>query len=174
MNELEYNGEKIQYYLKKSKIKNIYIQIKEGKVIVKAPLKIKDEYIKEVLKKKSKWIYEKIKQNKEQKQEKEIKQEDIYNLEQIVKESIKKYQEKLNLIPNKVRIKDIKYAWGSCTSNKNITINLKLATKPKKVIEYVVLHEMCHLKYMNHSKNFWNLVESNMHEYKEYKKILNK
>ena len=54
MNELEYNGEKIQYYLKKSKIKNIYIQIKEGKVIVKAPLKIKDEYIKEVLNKKSK------------------------------------------------------------------------------------------------------------------------
>ena len=74
--------------------------------------------------------------------------------------------------PNKVRIKDIKYAWGSCSSNRNISISKQLAPKDEKVIEYVVLHEMCHLKYMNHSKNFWDLVETYMPEYKEYRKIL--
>ena len=42
----------------------------------------------------------------------------------------------------------------------------------EKAVEYVVLHEMCHLIYMNHSKNFWNLVEKNMPNYKEYKKLL--
>ena len=75
-------------------------------------------------------------------------------------------------MPNKVRIKDIKYAWGSCSSKRNITINLKLATKEEKVIEYVVLHEMCHIREMNHSKKFWDLVEKNMNDYKIYKKEL--
>ena len=74
--------------------------------------------------------------------------------------------------PNKVRIKDLKYAWGSCSIKRNITINRKLAKKDEKVIEYVVLHEMCHLKYMNHSEKFWNLVKNNMPEYKEYRKML--
>ena len=62
---------------------------------------------------------------------------------------------------------------GSCSSNKNITINLNLALKPIECIKYVVLHEMCHLIYMNHSKNFWDLIESKMPEYKKYKKLLN-
>ena len=79
----------------------------------------------------------------------------------------------LKVMPNKVRIKDIKYAWGSCSSNRNITISKKLAKKEEKVIEYVVLHEMCHLRYMNHSKEFWNLVESYLPEYKTYRALLN-
>ena len=62
---------------------------------------------------------------------------------------------------------------GSCSSKKNITINLNLALKPIECIKYVVLHEMCHLIYMNHSKKFWDLIESKMPEYKQYKKLLN-
>ena len=76
--------------------------------------------------------------------------------------------------PKKVRIRKIKYAWGSCSSNQNITISMQLAKKEEKVIEYVVLHEMCHLVYMNHSKQFWNLLEKYMPEYKIYKNKLNK
>ena len=85
---------------------------------------------------------------------------------------MKEYADKLNLYPNKVRIRDIKYAWGSCSTNKNITINKQLAIKEEDVIKYVVLHEMCHLKYMNHSKDFWNLVEHYMPDYKLAKKEL--
>ena len=51
---------------------------------------------------------------------------------------------------------------------------MQLAKKEEKVIEYVVLHEMCHLVYMNHSKQFWNLLEKYMPEYKIYKNKLNK
>ena len=77
-------------------------------------------------------------------------------------------------MPNKVRIRNLKYAWGSCSSNRNISINLQLAKKEEKAIEYVVLHEMCHLIYMNHSKKFWDLVEKYMPKYKEYRKTLSK
>lgn len=173
MNEIKYNGEKIPYIIKKSKIKNLYIHIKEGQVIVKAPIKLKEEYIQEFINRKSKWIYENVKRyEKKTKIEQKIETKDIEKLKNIIEKSVQKYSKNLKVVPNKVTIKDIKYAWGSCSSKKNITINLKLAPKDEKTIEYVVLHEMCHLKEMNHSKSFWNLVESNMPNYKIYKNKL--
>lgn len=173
MNEIEYNGEKIPYTMQKSKIKNMYIHIKEGKVIVKAPIRLKEKYIQEFLNKKSKWIYENVKRYEQKpKKEEKIEPEDVERLKGVIEKSIEKYSKTLQVTPNKVRIKDIKYAWGSCSSKRNITINLKLATKEEKVIEYVVLHEMCHLREMNHSKKFWDLVEENMKDYKVYKKKL--
>lgn len=173
MNEIKYNGEKIPYIIKKSKIKNLYIHIKEGQVIVKAPIRLKEEYIQEFINRKSKWIYENVKgYEKKTKIEQKIETKDIEKLKNIIEKSVQKYSKNLKVVPNKVTIKDIKYAWGSCSSKKNITINLKLAPKDEKTIEYVVLHEMCHLKEMNHSKSFWNLVESNMPNYKIYKNKL--
>lgn len=175
MNKIIYNGEEILYNLQRSKIKNMYIYIKEGKVIVKVPTNLKEEFIQEFLIKKSKWIYENIKRYEQKtKVEENITKDDIERLKNIIQKSIEKYSKSLNVSPNKVRIKDIKYAWGSCSSNKNITINLKLAKKEEKTIEYVVLHEMCHLIEMNHSKNFWALVEKNMKDYKQHKMKLNR
>ena len=175
MQEIEYKGEKIQYTLIKAKIKNMYIHIKDGKVIVKVPNRIKEKYIHDFVNKKAKWIYEKLKESKAKpKVQEKIEQADIERLSKIVEESIKKYSIKLGVAPKKVRIKNIKYAWGSCSSKKNISINMQLAKKEENVIEYVVLHEMCHLLYMNHSKDFWKLVEKFMPKYKEYKKMLSK
>ena len=173
MNEIEYDGEKIPYTIQKAKIKNMYIHIKKGKVIVKAPIRLKEKYIQEFLNKKSKRIYENVKRYEEKpKKEEKIEAKDVERLKYVIEKSIEKYSKTLQVMPNKVRIKDIKYAWGSCSSKRNITINLKLATKEEKIIEYVVLHEMCHLREMNHSKKFWDLVEENMNDYKIYKKEL--
>ena len=81
--EIDYNGEKIQYILKRDKIKNLYIHIKNGKVLVKSPLRLKEEKITEFIEKKKKWIFIKLKENQE-KIEKEsnenISKEDIENL----------------------------------------------------------------------------------------------
>ena len=173
MNEIEYKGKKIPYILVKSKIKNIYIQIKDGQVIVKVPLRVKEQYINELVKKKSKWIYEKIEENKRKTDiEEKIEQKDIERLSKIIQKNVKKYSIELGVVPKKVRIRDIKYAWGSCSSNKNITINMRLAKKDEEIIEYVILHEMCHLIYMNHSKEFWKLIEKYMPKYKENRKRL--
>lgn len=174
MEEIQINGEKIQYKIIKSKIKNLYIQIKNGEVTVKIPMRISKNKGREFVEKKAEWILEKVKEQQKQIQKEEkIEEQDIQRLAEIVEKKIKKYSEKLQIKPNKVRIRDINYAWGSCSSKKNITINSKLAKKEEKVIEYVVLHEMCHLIHMNHSKEFWGLVERNMPEYKKYKNNLN-
>lgn len=170
--EIQYKEKIIPYELIKSPIKNMYIYVREGRVTVKVPYRLKEKEIQEFISKKSKWIYDKLKQEPKI-VEKMIEPEEVERLEEIVRTKIEKYAILLKVMPNKVRIKDIKYAWGSCSSNRNITISKKLAKKEEKVIEYVVLHEMCHLRYMNHSKEFWNLVESYLPEYKTYRALLN-
>ena len=61
---------------------------------------------------------------------------------------------------NKVFIKNNVSNWGSCSSLKNINLNLRLVTLPQELQDYVMLHELCHLKYLNHGKDFHALLES--------------
>ena len=163
MNKKEIDKYEIIY----SKIKNVYIQIKDGKVIIKAPKRISEKELEKIIEKKSDWI-EKNLEKTSQKQEKPA----LYTEEQFKKIVEKNANELINttgLIPRKIRIRDIKYAWGSCSNNKNITINKKLISYSELAIRYVILHELCHLKYMNHSKDFWDLVQKYMPEYKKAK-----
>ncbi|WP_316353764.1 M48 family metallopeptidase [Candidatus Trichorickettsia mobilis] len=59
---------------------------------------------------------------------------------------------------NKIRITSNVSKWGSCSSKGNLSFNWRLVFAPEEVLQYVVIHEICHLKEMNHSKNFWHLV----------------
>lgn len=77
------------------------------------------------------------------------------------------YAKKLGVTPNIVKVNDKKTSWGSCTSHGNIYINYRLLLAPIDVIDYVLIHELCHLKEMNHSNRFWNLVETIVPDYKE-------
>ena len=169
---IQYGEKEITYKIQKKKIKNLYIQIQNGEVIVKVPHRMKENAIQEFVQKKVKWIAENLKKEKQKPQEEEITPQKIENLKNTIQMAIQKYTNQLKVYPNKIRIKNIKYAWGSCSSNRNITINAKLANKSKEAIEYVVLHELCHLKEMNHSKKFWDLVEGCMSDYKVYRKEL--
>ena len=160
----------IEYQIKYSKIKNIYIQIKNGQIIIKAPKRVSKKEIEKLIEQKAEWIKKSLEKEKEkQKQSKQA----LYTKEefkQIVTSNAKELINETGLIPNKITIKEIKYAWGSCSSKKNITINLELIKYSEKAIRYVILHELCHIKHMNHSKEFWKLIEKYMPEYKEIQK----
>lgn len=73
---------------------------------------------------------------------------------------------------NQVRIKDTKTRWGSCSSKKNLNFNFRLIMAPEAVMDYVIIHELCHLKHMNHSKEFWDTVAVYMPQYEKYKNWL--
>lgn len=75
----------------------------------------------------------------------------------------------VGLQPKEYKIKKLKRAWGNCSSKKIIAINMEVVKFDREFIKYVVLHEICHLKYMNHSKMFWNMVETYMPNYKQIK-----
>lgn len=68
-----------------------------------------------------------------------------------------------------ITIRDQRSRWGSCSSRGTLSFNYRLVFAPAKVLDYVVVHELCHLTHMNHSKDFWNMVASVMPEYKVYK-----
>ncbi|MBR3770328.1 MAG: M48 family metallopeptidase [Lachnospiraceae bacterium] len=71
-----------------------------------------------------------------------------------------------------ITIKNQKKRWGSCSSDRNLNFNWRLMMMPEEIIDYVVVHELCHLKQMNHSKVFWDEVEKVLPDYKIRKKWL--
>ena len=82
------------------------------------------------------------------------------------------FAEKLNTNFNELRIKNTKSRWGSCSSKKNLNYNWRIMLAPKEVIDYLVVHEVCHLKQMNHSPAFWHLVARLDPNFKSHKKWL--
>ena len=94
-------------------------------------------------------------------------------LKNILEEYLGKYTKLLNTNINYYQIKKISSAWGIYHKKENyITFNFDLIEKDIKCIEYVVLHELCHIFYMNHQKDFWTLVEKYMPDYKIRRKNL--
>jgi predicted metal-dependent hydrolase len=73
---------------------------------------------------------------------------------------------------NRVTFRNQKTRWGSCSTRKNLNFNWRLIMAPIQVIDYVVVHEMCHLEQMNHSKKYWELVAQRIPNYKEVRKWL--
>lgn len=86
---------------------------------------------------------------------------------EIVNKRIIYYSKVIGVSYNNIRIKEQKTRWGSCSKKSNLNFNWKLIMAPEWVLDYVVIHELCHLKHLNHSKDFWSTVEEFMPEYKE-------
>lgn len=91
---------------------------------------------------------------------------------EIVSERINLYAKKMNVIPSNLFIKDLKSIWGSCTGKNSINISWKIVMAPLEIVDYLIVHELTHIKIKNHSKNFWNMAESILPNYKECSKWL--
>lgn len=89
------------------------------------------------------------------------------SLKKIVGARIKIYQDQLKVKPKVIEVDESRTKWGSCSSDKKLTFNYRLAMAPVEVIDYVIVHELCHLLHMNHDRSFWRRVGSIMPDYKE-------
>lgn len=90
----------------------------------------------------------------------------------VISEKAEEFAKLLSVHFKDIRIKDQKSRWGSCSSKGNLNFNWRIIMAPEPVCDYVVIHELCHLVFMDHSVNFWNLVESICPDYRQYKKWL--
>jgi len=92
--------------------------------------------------------------------------------EKVILERIEYYKLKFTVKPVKIRIKEQKKRWGSCSSRGNIYFNWRVIMAPPLVIDYIIVHEMSHLIHRNHSSKFWKHVESILPDYKVREKWL--
>lgn len=90
----------------------------------------------------------------------------------VIKQRTKRYSRILNLVPNEVIIKDQKKRWGSCSGNGTLRLNWKIAMAPISIIDYIVVHELCHLKVKNHSPGFWKQVSFAVPDYQRRREWL--
>lgn len=90
----------------------------------------------------------------------------------LISQRIEKYKLIIGVKPNKVEIDKLFNRWASCSNFGNMKFHYKCAMLPKQIIDYVVVHELCHLHYFSHSKEYWDLVDKIMPDYLIHKEWL--
>ncbi len=159
--------------VKKRRLKHTYIYVKEDGVEVRAPLFVSKMTLYKFVQSKREWI---------KKQQKKLANRPKYDhfdkeylkqkAKQIVDPMVAKWASVMKVEPKSVGYRYNKSRWGSCSSQNRLNFNTKLATMPFDFIEYVVVHELSHIKHKNHSKLFWAEVEKFLPDYKERKRLI--
>ncbi len=90
----------------------------------------------------------------------------------LIPKIINEFCHKMQVVPNNIKYRRNKGTWGSCSYKNDLNFNIYLMKYPLKVIEYVVIHELAHIKHKNHSKLFWNFVSDYCSDYKKQDEIL--
>ncbi len=91
-----------------------------------------------------------------------------------VEDLVQEYRKRMSVAPSRVFIRDQRTRWGSCSPKGNLNFNVRLIAVPEGLLRYVVIHELAHLKYMDHSKEFWKLVGEFYPDYKKAREELKK
>lgn len=173
----------IPYEIIRSRRKTYGISVAPGgKVTVRIPLRGSERFAVSMAEEKKEWIARSVRKMQTVEQRPAQKEKTPYErrLEAPYRQAAKEYIPKrvalfaneLGVTYGTVTIRDQKTRWGSCSSKGNLSFNWRLILAPPKVLDYVVVHELCHRKEMNHSSRFWTLVESIMPDYRDHRKWL--
>ncbi len=136
--KIPYRGRMMKLHVSKRKVTGVHVKYSNGfHVTVPSEMKETDSPVRQHL---ESWMKKR--------------------LEMDCKSFVDQYSKKLDVSPKTVKVKEQKHLWGSCSKDGTVNINWHLVFAPKQILEYVVVHELCHLKYRNHSKQFWHLLGS--------------
>ena len=168
-------SEKIEYKIIRSRRKTFAVQVMEdGSVIVKAPLLSADIQARRLVEKKAKWIRRtraRIHRNRSiaEKMGGKLSSEELGELRsgarKLIPERVEHYAHIIGVRYGKVTIRAQKSRWGSCSCRGNLSFNCLLMLAPPEVLDSVVVHELCHIKQMNHSPRFYDEVRKAFPEY---------
>ncbi len=175
--------------VKKRAMKNTYLRVKSAQMIqINSNYYFTKDDALNLLKRKQKWIENSILKFEENSLEdnefyflglkhKNLDLRDIdtfYKNEakKIIPSIVERYSNIMSLFPTNLKYRKNKRTWGSCNYKNGLNFNTLLVKFPIEVIEYVVIHELAHIKHKNHSKKFWDLVEVYCPDYKQREKLL--
>lgn len=174
------DGKKIDYDFKRlRRVRSLRIAVKRGgKITVTAPFFVLHKQAEKFLIQNGAWVLEKIK-HQEAVAAKSIfpsgHKDFLLNKSKalhLVRDKIAKLNAVYNFKHSKVTIKNMNSRWGSCSKQGNLNFNYKMIYLSDELAEYIVAHELCHLKEMNHRINFWKLVAATIPGWKILRKQL--
>lgn len=122
---------------------------------------------KEVIKLHDEELVIRLKEQSDEKVIKLLKRFYRQKCKKLVEKRLQYYQSNFKVKPRGFTITDSAKTWGTCNSNREMTFNWKLVMAPMAVVDYVVVHEMCHMVHMNHDRSFWRLVGKHIPNYEE-------
>lgn len=90
----------------------------------------------------------------------------------VINERMKRYLKYFDTEPSLVKVEDLKSKWGNCSRMNQLRFNWRIVMAKTSIIDYVIVHELCHLVHKNHSKEYWNLLKTLMPDYEKKKEWL--
>ncbi len=168
----------MEYELKRSKRKTIAVEItRDGLVLVRAPMKLPQKEIERFLLEKSLWIakhQEVQRQRRLARPEPTLEELDVLAQLgwQLIPQRVEHYAKLMGLSPAAVTITAARTRFGSCSYQNRLCFSCRLMSYPPEAIDYVVVHELAHIRHKNHGPEFYALIESILPDYRERRALL--
>ena len=171
----------MQIQVIRSNRKTMAIEIRpDMSVIARVPLRTTDRQIRQFLTEKEGWIQthlEKMKKRLEtEPQLQPLSRDEVRALAdealKVIPPKVKYFAQIIGVTYGRITIRNQKSRWGSCSGKGNLNFNCFLMRAPEEILDYVIVHELCHRLEMNHSERFWKLVEAVIPDFKERRKWL--
>lgn len=162
----------LEYHLIRSSRKTVSLQLMpDGSLTVRAPLRMPESEIRKFVESKAGWIESHRAKLTAQPAQPHLTNEELHALaDQALKDipaRVARFAPQVGVCYGRITIRNQRSRWGSCSSQGNLNFNCLLMLCPPEVIDYVVVHELCHRKEMNHSPRFWAEVERVLPDYKQ-------
>lgn len=177
--EIDLNGKKISYLLRANKrTRTIRLTVHyDGRFVVSTPTYVDEDAVEKFMREKSAWILKNVLQHKYS--TRIILGSDTHSFTNHKNRARAFIQRKVAYLNTHyqfeicaVRVKNHRSQWGSCSHKKNLNFNYRIFFLPERLSDYIIVHELCHLKELNHSQRFWNLVAQLFPDYKALEKEL--
>jgi len=177
--EINLGGRRVAYLLRSSaRARNLRITIKPGgAVLAVKPRRLPESAVHNFLVQKSAWILEKIENSRSKRNilssgSRADYKRHVETARQLALRKIGQFNQIYKINFNRLAIRDQSTRWGSCSRKGNLNFNYRIALLPEHLADYIVVHEMCHLRELNHSPRFWDLVAVAVPDYARRRKEL--
>lgn len=150
----------------------------ELNAVVRAPYALSEKAIDDFVRKNVQWLERAAERKRLQLERLTLSQEELDKLicsaKTHIPERVNHYSEIMGLRPSAVKITKAKKRFGSCSGKNSLCFSCYLMLYPSEAIDYVVVHELAHIKYHNHGKEFYELIKEHMPDYRQREKLLKK
>lgn len=179
MNKIIIENQEINYEIKTSfKARSLRLEITSSGLVVTKPWFVSVFLMEQFIKRQGNWILKNLAKHENTEVLPIVGREELVVLKKraakILISRLEYFNQKYNFKYKSISVRNQKTRWGSCSRIGSLNFNYRLALLPEELLDYVVVHELCHLKEMNHSTKFWNLVSQAIPDYKERRKALEK